>query len=140
MKILHTADWHLNDRLYRQDRTGDLRVRVERVAELCDEHRVDVLLVAGDLFSDQATADQIAQSFQHLRATFGGFIERGGVILAMTGNHDQDSRIHRQLEVARAGMMVAAAPVRRGDYFRPGRMYLLDGTFFGKLRDEREGV
>ena len=58
----------------------------------------------------------------------------------MTGNHDQDSRIHRQLEVARAGMMVAAAPVRRGGYFRRGRMYLLDGTFFGKLRDEHEGV
>ena len=54
MKLLHTADWHLNDKLYRQDRTDDLRVRVERVAELCEEHAVDVLLVAGDLFSDQA--------------------------------------------------------------------------------------
>ena len=51
MRILHTADWHLGDRLGRIDRTADLRTAVERVAAHCQEHRVDVLLVAGDLFS-----------------------------------------------------------------------------------------
>ena len=34
MRILHTADWHLGDRLGRQDRTDDLRRAVERVAGL----------------------------------------------------------------------------------------------------------
>ena len=127
MKILHTADWHLNDMLGRVDRTEDLRRRVERVAELCDEHRVDVLLIAGDLFSDQATAEQVAESFRHLRATFAGFFDRGGTILAVTGNHDQDRRVHRPLKVARAGMLVADTPVGQGDHFRTGRAYLLDG-------------
>jgi exonuclease SbcD len=32
MRILHTADWHLGDRLGRIDRTDDLRRAVERVA------------------------------------------------------------------------------------------------------------
>ena len=33
MKILHTADWHLNDKLRQQDRTQHLRSRVEQIAE-----------------------------------------------------------------------------------------------------------
>src|SRR5690349_10805469 len=57
MKILHTADWHLGDRLGRIDRTEDLRRAVERVARYCGEHQVDVLLVAGDLFSELARPD-----------------------------------------------------------------------------------
>ena len=48
MRILHTADWHLCDRLGRIDRTDDLKARVERVAELCNERAVDLLLLAGD--------------------------------------------------------------------------------------------
>ena len=54
MRILHTADWHLGDRLGRQDRTDDLRRAVERVAGYCNSEKVDVLLVAGDLFSELA--------------------------------------------------------------------------------------
>ena len=34
MRILHTADWHLGDRLGRIDRTADLRAAVERVADV----------------------------------------------------------------------------------------------------------
>ena len=41
MKILHTADWHLNDRLVRIDRTADLRAGVERVAAYCESERID---------------------------------------------------------------------------------------------------
>jgi len=54
MRILHTADWHLGDRLGRQDRTDDLRRAVERVAGYCTSEKVDVLLVAGDIFSELA--------------------------------------------------------------------------------------
>ena len=50
MKLLHTADWHLNDRLGRIDRTDDLRRAVERVAAICHDEAIDVLIVAGDLF------------------------------------------------------------------------------------------
>ena len=41
MKLLHTADWHLNDRLGRIDRTDDLRRAVERVAALCASEAID---------------------------------------------------------------------------------------------------
>lgn len=137
MKILHTADWHLNDKLRRQDRTEHLRRRVEKVAEICEQEGVDVLLIAGDVFSDLATGEQVADSFRHLRRTFSGFLGRGGVAIAVTGNHDQDGRIKRHLELARAGMEIAEPPKSRGDQFRPGKVYLVDTGFVGRVEDTR---
>lgn len=127
MRILHTADWHLCDRLGRIDRTNDLKTRVEQIADYCEEHRVDVLLVAGDLFSEQATPDQMADAFAHLRSTFRPFLDRRGTILAITGNHDRDTRIN----LVRAGMSLAAPPTTLGGTLTPGRAYLLNQNFFG---------
>src|SRR5256885_729849 len=64
MRILHTADWHLADRLGRIDRTDDLRRAVERVAGYCAEEKVDLLLVAGDLFSELAGPDSLREAIQ----------------------------------------------------------------------------
>jgi DNA repair protein SbcD/Mre11 len=135
MKILHTADWHLNDRLGGHDRTQHLRTRVEQIAQICQDQSIDVLTIAGDIFSEQADVDQVAASFQHLRLTFRAFFQRSGTILAITGNHDQDGRVRRFIELARAGMDIAEPPRRPGDYFIPGKMYLADAMFFGRLRD-----
>ena len=59
MRVLHTGDWHLADRLGRMDRSRDLRDAVERVAAYCVSENVDVLLVAGDLFSELAGAEAL---------------------------------------------------------------------------------
>ncbi len=121
MKIIHTADWHLCDELGRNDRTKDLQARVERVAELCIEHDADVLLIAGDLFSEQASVPKMTAAFQHLHTAFLPFFARGGTVLAITGNHDSDARTNAFLE----GMHLAVP--MRGDGPRPGgRVYLVN--------------
>src|SRR5438067_6669785 len=91
MKLLHTADWHLGDRLGRIDRTDDLRRAVERVADYCRREAVDVLLVAGDLFSELSRPDSLRESIEHVQATFEHFLLGGGTILALTGNHDNEN-------------------------------------------------
>ena len=91
MRILHTADWHLGDRLGRIDRTDDLRRAVERVAEYCRTEKADVLLIAGDIFSELARPDSLRDAIHHLKETFGTFLRDGGTILALTGNHDNES-------------------------------------------------
>src|SRR5947199_10442614 len=73
MRLIHTADWHLCDRLGRVNRTADLKRRVERVAELCQEHAVDVLLIAGDLFSEQASPEDMTEALKHIQTTFAEF-------------------------------------------------------------------
>jgi exonuclease SbcD len=129
MRILHTADWHLCDRLGRIDRTDDLKARVERVAELCNDRAADLLLLAGDVFSEQATVDQMTDALRHLHRAFAPFFGRGGTIVAITGNHDRDGRIN----LIRAGMSLVAPAVPPGGRLAPGRLYLLNGSFFGTL-------
>jgi exonuclease SbcD len=130
MKMIHTADWHLCDRLGRLDRTTDLMQRVERVAAYCQEEAVDVLAIAGDLFFEDARPEEMADALNHVNRTFRPFFDRGGTILAVTGNHDRDQRI----DLVRAGMALAAAPTATGSELQPGRMYLLNRCFYGTLR------
>src|SRR5262245_49548093 len=91
MRILHTADWHLADRLGRIDRTDDLRKAVERVAGYCAQESVDVLLVAGDLFSELASSEALRDSIRHWQDVFSGFLRDGGTIVTLTGNHDKEN-------------------------------------------------
>src|SRR6266566_5422392 len=51
MRILHTADWHMQYRLGRQDRSEHIHHALEQIAGYLQEHSVDVMLVAGDIFS-----------------------------------------------------------------------------------------
>jgi exonuclease SbcD len=136
MRILHTADWHLGDRLGRIDRTDDLRRAVERVAHCCDEQRVDVLLVAGDLFSELSRPDSLRGSIQHLQEVFERFLLGGGTILALTGNHDNENFCQTLCLV-----MDLAAPAsgKPGDLRPPGRLYLAGSPTLLRLAD-REGT
>jgi exonuclease SbcD len=136
MKIIHTADWHLCDQLRRVDRTDDLRKRVEIVAKLCEEHTADVLLVAGDLFSEQASVEQMTDALKHLHETFADFFARGGTILAVTGNHDKETRV----ELVRAGMRLATVPKSGSATLQAGRMYLQSGASFAALESGGQRV
>jgi exonuclease SbcD len=121
MRILHTADWHLGDRLGRIDRTEDLRRGVERIAEYCRTEKVDVLLVAGDIFSELAGPEGLRDAVRHLQGVFEPFLENGGTILALTGNHDKET-FCQTLRHA----MGLAAPIGDipGTVVHPGRLYL----------------
>jgi exonuclease SbcD len=134
MKILHTADWHLGDRLGRIDRTDDLRRAVERVAGYCAEHQVDVLLIAGDLFSELARPDNLRASIKHLQAVFEPFLLGGGTILALTGNHDNEN-FCRTLSL----IMTLAAPAagQPGDLWPAGRLYLATEPTLLRLADRQ---
>jgi exonuclease SbcD len=133
MRILHTADWHLGDRLGRIDRTADLRAAVERVAAHCHDENVEVLLVAGDLFSELSRADNLRESIAHLQATFEPFLLGGGTILALTGNHDNEIFC----QTLRLVMTLAApATGRLGELCPPGRLYLATDPSLVRLADK----
>jgi len=136
MRILHTADWHLGDRLGRVDRTDDLRVAVERIADYCLGEAVDVLLVAGDIFSELARPDGLRDAIRHLQATFGKFLHQGGTILATTGNHDNENFCQTLWHA-----MTLASPVGLANDSRvaPGRLHLATGPSLLRLADRREG-
>jgi DNA repair protein SbcD/Mre11 len=132
MKILHTADWHLGDRLGRIDRTHDLRKAVERVAIQCKETQADVLLVAGDLFSELARPDGLRETFRHWQDVFAEFLASGGTILTLTGNHDNENFC----QTLRYAMTLAAPTVGTpGERIPHGRLYLAAEPTLLTLRD-----
>jgi DNA repair protein SbcD/Mre11 len=135
MRVLHTADWHLGDRLGRIDRTLDLRTAVERVGNYCRQENVDVLLVAGDLFSELARPDGLRETIEHWQAVYRDFLAGGGTILTLTGNHDNEN-FCRTLTHA----MNLAAPTTSGfgERVPPGRLYLATEPTLLRLKDRRD--
>ncbi|QDU22118.1 metallophosphoesterase family protein [Urbifossiella limnaea] len=137
MKLLHTADWHLGDRLGRIDRTDDLRRAVERVGAICEQEAVDVLLVAGDLFSELARPDALRETIRHWQDVFREFLEGGGTILTLTGNHDNENFCQTLVHA----MSLAAPTVGKpGELIPPGRLYLATDPTFVKLADREHGT
>jgi DNA repair protein SbcD/Mre11 len=136
MRIVHTADWHLGDRLGRIDRTDDLRKAVERVAVCCAEEKADVLLVAGDLFSELAGPESLRETIRHLQDTFVAFMRGGGTILTLTGNHDKEN-FCQTLQLA---MRLASPSVGlTGEVVPHGRLYLATGPTLLRLEDRSGG-
>lgn len=137
MRILHTGDWHLADRLGRIDRTDDLRRNVERIAAYCRDEAVEVLLVAGDLFSELAGAEALRDAIRHLQTVFAGFLRDGGTILALTGNHDKENFC----QTLRHAMCLAApAADVPGSLVPPGRLYLATEPTLLRLADRASGM
>lgn len=87
MKLLHTSDWHLGQNFMGQSRKAEHTAFLQWLLQTLDEHKVDALLVAGDIF-DTTTPPNYAleiyynflkelSSLQHLKTT-----------IITAGNHD----------------------------------------------------
>jgi exonuclease SbcD len=138
VKILHTADWHLGDRLgQRIDRTEDLRRAVEQIAQYCHQEEVDVLLIAGDLFSETVRPDSWKEHIEHLERTFRPFLLRGGTIVALTGNHDNEHLCGTIVEAMGLVEPADGASLSVTSSHRCGRFYLALRPTVLKLVDKK---
>jgi exonuclease SbcD len=87
MRILHTSDWHLGATLGGYDRTEELFAQVERVCAIAEDRRVDVLLVAGDIF-DCHRRQRLHEVTQRLARTLAPRVRAGLRVILLPGNHD----------------------------------------------------
>ena len=85
MKLLHTSDWHVGKTLRGQSRLEEQRAVLAEIVEIANIERVDVALVAGDLYETSMPspdAQKLAlQSLLDLKAT-------GAHVVVIAGNHD----------------------------------------------------
>ncbi len=134
MRILHTADWHLNDRLGRIGRQDDIVARLEEIAGYLDEHQVDVMIVAGDLFSQHTNVEKLKDAVGEVNRVFKPFLARGGTIVAISGNHDNEALFNLlwfALDLAHPINEQKAGPRPRGRLYlaaRPTHLLLEDAT------------
>ncbi len=86
MRILHTADWHLGSSLSGHKRIDEFFGQIEHICQLTEEHNVDVLLVAGDIFESRAS--MLPELTKQLANTLAPYVRRGLHVILMPGNHD----------------------------------------------------
>jgi DNA repair exonuclease SbcCD nuclease subunit len=79
MKILHTADLHL------RSENDERWAALTAVVDIGKKQKVDVLVIAGDLFDSALAAGRL---YDRLRPVFS---DTGFPILILPGNHDHDS-------------------------------------------------
>jgi exonuclease SbcD len=87
MRILHTADWHLGNRLSGHDRTDELFAQVEHVCQLAEQHSAEVLLVAGDIF-EPSRRSALPELTKRLADLLAPVVRRGMHLILLPGNHD----------------------------------------------------
>jgi DNA repair exonuclease SbcCD nuclease subunit len=115
IKLLHTADWQIG-KLFGQFESDEAALlaearfkTVERLACLANEQRVDLILVAGDVFDAQGVADK---TIHRLFNAMEGFT---GQWVLIPGNHDaglSESVWTRsiRLKAIRSNMVICLAP------------------------------
>ncbi len=132
MRVLHTADWHLNARLGHQDLTEDICASLQQIATYLDKYEIDVMLVAGDVFEHGRT-EKMRSAIEKIRDIFLPFLEKGGTIVAISGNHDNDAffeTLHNTSQLV--------APGRKGvnGTSATGRLYIIPSPGWLKLADK----
>jgi DNA repair protein SbcD/Mre11 len=133
MRILHTSDWHLNEQLKRIPRQPDIKARLVEIAGYLDEYKVDVMVVSGDLFSQSTRLDELESAITDVNSIFKPFLLRGGTIVAISGNHDNEHFFTIMRSIL--DLAVPIDPGRAGP--RPGgRLYLATRPTVLELSDK----
>jgi exonuclease SbcD len=115
MNILHTSDWHLGRALYGRKRHEEFQAFLDWLADAIEQHAVDSLLVAGDVF-DTPTPGNRAQALYY-RFLCRVAASRCRHVVVIAGNHDSPTFLDAPRELLKAlhVHVVGQAPEQAGD-------------------------
>lgn len=109
MRILHTSDWHLGRTLEGRSRQKEQEQFVEEICCIADEEKVDMVLIAGDVF-DTYNPPAHAQEL-YCRALERLARARKRAVIVIAGNHDSPERLVSVQPLAmRHGVYIAGLP------------------------------
>ncbi len=86
MKILHTSDWHLGKQLYSSKRYPEFQAFLEWLSLTIQNHNIDILIVAGDIFDTNTPSLQAQELYYEFLARVHQTPCAHVVVVA--GNHD----------------------------------------------------
>lgn len=99
MRILHTSDWHLGQKLFNQDRQAEHELALDWLLDLIRQEAVDCLLVAGDIFDIANPPNQARELYYDFLRKLRDTPCRHVVITG--GNHDSPSMLNAPKELLR---------------------------------------
>lgn len=131
MKILHTSDWHLGMSAGTKSLEEDQRFFFQQLYEIIEKERVDIVLVAGDIYdSSVSNADAIAL-YNEVTTKICGEMQKKMVIIA--GNHDGAARLASCRELLKeAGLYVTGRLAREITPIVVGNAAIYPIPFFNK--------
>lgn len=101
MRILHTADWHIGQRLHERQRIDEHKEFLNWLLNTIQEQKVDLLLVSGDIF-DTALPSAEATNLYY-RFLFRLFNETDAYTVIIAGNHDSPRHLDAPREFLKMG-------------------------------------
>ena len=101
MRILHTADWHIGQRLHERSRLDEHKQFLDWLLETIQEHKVELLLVSGDIF-DTALPSSDSTNLYY-RFLYRLFDETDAYTVITAGNHDSPRHLEAPREFLEMG-------------------------------------
>ncbi|GAA4479271.1 exonuclease SbcCD subunit D [Microbacterium panaciterrae] len=112
MKILHTSDWHIGRAFHGHSTLDALTDVLGALVAQVQEHDVDVVVVAGDVFDSATPA---ASAYTLLTDTLVALHGTGAQVIVTSGNHDSAARLGFQARLLREGIHVVTDPRTVGE-------------------------
>jgi exonuclease SbcD len=108
VKFLHTSDWHIGKTLKGHSRLNEQEAVLTEIVGLAQEHQVDAVLVAGDLYDSAAPG---AEAQRILIKALLALADSGSRVIAMAGNHDSPGMLDAYRPLAgHAGITLLGQP------------------------------
>ena len=90
MRILHTSDWHIGKRIAGRERLEEQRAILSEIADLCESERIELVLIAGDVFDTFLPSAEAEDLFY---AAVKKIAAGKRAVVAISGNHDDNVRL-----------------------------------------------
>ena len=101
MKILHTADWHIGQRLHERQRTDEHEKFLCWLLKTIQEYQVELLLVSGDIFDTALPSSESTNLYY--RFLYRLFSETDAYTVITAGNHDSPRHLEAPREFLEMG-------------------------------------
>lgn len=101
MRILHTADWHIGQRLHERQRLDEHEKFLDWLLNTIKEFDVDLLLVSGDIFDTSLPSAEATKLYYQFLYKLFEDTEAYTVIIA--GNHDSARHLEAPKEFLKMG-------------------------------------
>ena len=101
MRILHTADWHIGQRLHERSRLDEHEQFLDWLLETIQKRKVDLLLVSGDIFDTSLPSAEATKLYY--RFLYRLFDETDAYAVITAGNHDSPRHLEAPQEFLKMG-------------------------------------
>ena len=101
MRILHTADWHIGQRLHERSRLDEHEQFLDWLLETIQKREVELLLVSGDIFDTSLPSAESTNLYY--RFLYRLFDETDAYAVITAGNHDSARHLEAPREFLEMG-------------------------------------